>query len=246
LKQLGRNHSVLRSERLDQLRFEHASTIIALSELAMDMVEAFSSRDELIWIQNGLSQRGNLVLPNRRVNTSVLKHRLIQIVEALDGSGSSMVIGAFALPAWGRPRATLDLDFIIQTTEVPEELVRKLADLGFHFDDQWDRYNPMIRTFHKRFRCGRTPVDLLLKRDEHDGSAFLRRRKKLFEGRYLWFPSAEDLLLQKLKVGRPQDFIDAVGIVERMRGRLDQRYLARWAKKLGITAELAHVNERPT
>ena len=101
----------------------------------------------------------------------------------------------------------------------------------------------MIRAFHKRFRSGRTPVDLLLNRDAHDAAAFLRRKKKLFEGRYLWFPSAEDLLIQKLKVGRPQDFIDAVGIIERMRGKLDQRYLSRWAKKLGITAELAHVNE---
>src|SRR5207249_3266755 len=107
-----------------------------------------------------------------------------------------MIIGAFALPAWGRPRATLDLDFIIQTAEVPEGLVRKLADLGFHFDERWDRYNPMIRAFHKRFRSGRTPVDLLLNRDAHDAAAFLRRKKKLFDGRYLWFPSAEDLLIQ--------------------------------------------------
>lgn len=184
-------------------------------------------------------------MPNRRANASVLKHRLIQIVDALDELRLKyMVIGAFALPAWGRPRATLDLDFIIQTAEVPEELVRKLADLGFHFDVQWDRYNPTIRAFHKRFRSGRTPVDLLLKRDEHDASAFLRRKRKLFDGRYLWFPSAEDLLLQKLKVGRPQDFIDAAGIVERMRDRLDLRYLARWAKKLGITAELVHVISR--
>ena len=49
---------------------------------------------------------------------------------------------------------------------------------------------------------------------------------------------------KKLKVGRPQDFIDAAGIVERMRGKLDRRYLAKWAKKLGIVAELAHISGR--
>lgn len=152
-----------------------------------------------------------------------------------------MVIGAFALPVWGRPRATLDLDFIIQTAELPKSLVTKLSDLGFHFDAEWDQYNPMIRAFHKRFRSGRTPVDILLNRDAHDSAAFSRRKRKYFEGRYLWFPSAEDLLLQKLKVGRPQDFVDASGIVQRMKGRLDRRYLEAWAKKLGINAELAHV-----
>jgi hypothetical protein len=35
-------------------RFEDAmNDAIALSELAMDMVETFSSRSELVWIQNG-------------------------------------------------------------------------------------------------------------------------------------------------------------------------------------------------
>lgn len=181
-------------------------------------------------------------MSNRGARAAVLKDSLIQIVDALrEIRVPYMVIGAFALPAWGRPRATLDLDFIIQTTEVPKELVRKLGDLGFHFDEEWDRYNPMLRAFHKRFRSGRIPVDVMLSRDEHDAAAFSRRKKKRFDSRYLWFPSAEDLLLQKLKVGRPQDFVDAAGVVERMRGRLDQRYLIRWAAKLGITAELAHV-----
>ena len=184
-------------------------------------------------------------MPNRGARAAVLKDHLFRIVDALGELRMPyMVIGAFALPAWGRPRATLDLDFSIQTAEMPKELVRKLNDLGFRFDEEWDRYNPMIRAFHQRFRSGRIPVDVLITRDEHDVVAFSRRKKKRFAGRYLWFPSAEDLLLQKLKVGRPQDFIDADGIVERMRGKLDRRYLIRWAKKLHVTAELARVVKR--
>ena len=181
-------------------------------------------------------------MPNRSDRPAVLKERLIQIVDVLNELRLPyMVIGAFALTAWGRPRATLDLDFIIQTAEVPAKLVMKLGGLGFYFDEEFDRYNPMIRAFHTRFRSGRIPVDFLLHRDEHDVAAFGRRKKKRFDNRKLWFPSPEDLLLQKLKIGRPQDFIDASGIVERMHGRLDRRYLSRWAKKLGITTELAHV-----
>ena len=95
----------------------------------------------------------------------------------------------------------------------------------------------MIRAFHKRFRSGRVPVDVMLNRDEHDDAAFSRRRRKRFNGRYIWFPAAEDLLLQKLKVGRPQDFVDAAGIVQRMRGKLDRRYLTRWAGLTGPASD---------
>ena len=184
-------------------------------------------------------------MPNRGANPGRLKHHLFQLVDALvELRLPYMVIGAFALTAWGRPRATLDIDIILQTTEIPDDLVRKLGNIGFHFDKTWDRYNPMIRAFHKRFRAGRMPVDIMLNRDEHDDAAFSRRRRKRFNGRYIWFPAAEDLLLQKLKVGRPQDFVDAAGIVQRMRGKLDRRYLTRWAKKVGVDGELADILRR--
>jgi hypothetical protein len=181
-------------------------------------------------------------VPNRGDSSAVLKRHLLQITDALrELELPYMVVGAFALTAWGRPRATLDLDFIIQTTEVPANLVHKLSQLGFHFDEAWDKYNPMMRDFHKRYRSGRTAVDVMLSRDEHDAASFSRKKKKRLEGRYIWFPSAEDFLLQKLKVGRPQDFLDAAGIVERMRGKLNRTYLVRWASKLGLSSELAHV-----
>jgi hypothetical protein len=181
----------------------------------------------------------------RGVGPTVLKYQLIQIVDAFSRFRLPyMVIGAFALSAWGRPRATLDLDFILQTTEIPADLVGMLSGLSFVFDEEWDRYNRMIRGFHKRFRSGRTAVDLLLIRDAHDAAAFSRRKRKRFNGKYIWFPSAEDLLVQKLKVGRPQDFIDAGGIVERMRTKLDRRYLNKWARKLGLMAQLEHVLSR--
>ena len=50
----GNVGDTLPRERLHRLRFQDAlNDTIALSEMAMDMVESCSSRDELIWIQNG-------------------------------------------------------------------------------------------------------------------------------------------------------------------------------------------------
>ena len=52
-KSSGPPRTALRGERLDRLRFADAlNDCIALSALAMDLVESFSSRKELIWIQN--------------------------------------------------------------------------------------------------------------------------------------------------------------------------------------------------
>jgi len=74
----------------------------------------------------------------RGAGPASLKNQLIEIVDALSEAGVPyMIIGAFALAAWGRPRATLDLDFMIQTSELPQELIRNLAGLGFHFDTRW-------------------------------------------------------------------------------------------------------------
>jgi hypothetical protein len=152
-----------------------------------------------------------------------------------------MVIGAFALTAWGQPRATMDFDVMIAANAIPERLIHKLSKAGFEIDTDWAQHNPMIRHLQTRFRCARVALDILLPRDAHDLAAFARRKRRRFNSYFLWFPSPEDLLLQKLKAGRPQDFSDAAGIVQRCSGKLDQRHLRRWATKLGLAAELRHV-----
>jgi hypothetical protein len=58
LKLSDRSYSA-RGEQLSRLSFRDAlEDCIALSELTMDMIESFSSRDELIWIQNGFRPQG--------------------------------------------------------------------------------------------------------------------------------------------------------------------------------------------
>ena len=60
-----------RSRDLQRLRFQDAlEDCIALSELAMDMVEAFSSRKELIWIQNGFKPTRKTRRENARRQSS--------------------------------------------------------------------------------------------------------------------------------------------------------------------------------
>ncbi len=52
-------------------------------------------------------------------------------------------------------------------------------------------------------------------RDRHDRQVFRRNRRKRLEGRFYSVVAPEDFILQKLKVGRPRDFEDALSVLER-------------------------------
>ena len=155
-----------------------------------------------------------------------------------------MVIGALALPVWGRPRATLDIDFMILAAAAPQPLIHRLSTLGLHRDLEWERLNPFLQGVQNRFRSETLIVDILLRTDAHHDEAFRRRRRKHHRGIYIWFPSAEDLILLKLRAGRPTDFDDVAGIIERVGDALDLQYLSRWARRLGLVEELNYVVDR--
>jgi len=116
-----------------------------------------------------------------------------------------------------------------------------MAGAGMEIDQAWQDWNPMLRGTVLRLQCEEVPVDLLRPRDTHDLETLRRRRKKLMENRYYWFVSPEDFILQKLKAGRLRDFEDIVTIIERSRADLDQKYLHRWARRLGVSGELGYI-----
>ena len=72
-----------------------------------------------------------------RTRARDLEAALLDIVLAFRGMRIPyMLIGALALPVWGRPRATLDIDFMILPAEIPEKLTERLSALGFNRDLQ--------------------------------------------------------------------------------------------------------------
>lgn len=153
-----------------------------------------------------------------------------------------MVIGALAVSIWGRPRATLDLDFqVLADADGLERLRLSAPSQGFGIDESWMEWNPLLRGSQLRLGYGGIPVDMLLPRDEHDRQALQRRRRKRLRAKVLWVTSPEDLILQKLKVGRPRDFEDASTVLARQGRRIDMAYVQSWARRLGISEELAYI-----
>ena len=153
-----------------------------------------------------------------------------------------VLIGGAALDLLGRPRMTLDLDFLIQIEEEDlEKLSRQARKEKFHIDTRWLERNPMLRGSQIRLRVGKVFVDLMLPRDAQDEQACKRAKRQRFCGHFYRVIAPEDFVLQKLKVGRPRDFADALSVLERMKGKLNKAYLNRWAKKLGIIEELNYI-----
>jgi hypothetical protein len=174
-----------------------------------------------------------------------LRHSVLATVDLLrEARLRYMIIGGIAISLWGRPRTTLDIDLTVLTDR---EGLGRLADRAqrhaFTIDQEWAEWNPLARMDQIRLIHGALRIDLLLPRDEHDRQALTRRRVRTWHRKRLWFIAPEDLILQKLKVGRPRDFEDALSVLDGQKGRVEEAYLLRWGRKLRIAKELRYVME---
>lgn len=166
--------------------------------------------------------------------------RFVDVLEARDVA--YMIVGAVAVGVWGRPRTTLDIDVTIRAdTAGLEAIAAAAAPLEFVVDRQWLEWNPLLRGQQLRLTRGGVMVDAMRPRDSHEEMALDRRRDVVVDTRRLWFAAPDDLVLMKLKAGRPRDFEDVVGILTSQGGALDRPYLFDWARRLGVADELAYV-----
>jgi hypothetical protein len=155
------------------------------------------------------------------------------------------LIGAVALGAWGRPRTTHDLDFLVLVKEEHyPKLIAALSSSDIKIDQRGLDANPMAKGRVTRFISSahpRYPLDLIYVRDPQESAAVERRQTVALHGLLLPVVSPEDLILLKLKAGRPTDFDDVIGIVKNPRLQLDLAYLWSWADRLGLQGELHYV-----
>ena len=168
------------------------------------------------------------------------------VAEALAPSSTPYcIIGALALGAWGQPRATQDVDLLVMAeSTAPDAFVGPLTRKGFYRDEPWLALNPMAKDRVLRLKLGSCPdfpVDLIFPTDDFDQSALTRRQAKRIHGMELWVCSPEDLILLKLRAGRPHDFDDVMSVVKNPHLRLDLEYLWHWADRLGLQGELHYV-----
>lgn len=159
-----------------------------------------------------------------------LQDLFARAIDAVETAGIPYVVyGGIALPAWGEPVPTQDLDLVIHVDEgtVPR-LMTALRTAGFRVPDDAEIMFP-IDTW-TRATIGGRDVDLALGATEFDRVALSRAVPVELFGRTVPVVTAEDLILYKLVAHRRKDLAHVEGILLRQAEKLDVLYLRAWAR----------------
>jgi hypothetical protein len=160
-----------------------------------------------------------------------------------------MVTGSLSVIFYGRPRASHDIDFVVEAEDRDIERIQKafssLPHKEFIVDPIW-----MEEAIHNKlqFNVLHLPTMLkldfwLLKNEAFDLERFKRRRSIKAFGQNMSFATPEDTILQKLLWYKEstieKHLIDAAFVYQIQKDTLDEAYLEGWAKKQG-TITLLH------
>ena len=157
-----------------------------------------------------------------------------------------VIVGGFAIAGWGRPRATRDVDVIIQlrVNDIPE-FVSTLRKAGFSIkpDDVRDAL------YHKEhFSIFNTETVFHVDAKGVCGKSEARTLKSRVFMKFLdyEFPISglEDTIANKLRFGREQDLEDALAILVRNRGTVNNRRLEALCAEIGVVGELRALDRK--
>jgi predicted nucleotidyltransferase len=169
---------------------------------------------------------------------------LAQVAAVLNDAGIDYVVtGSVVTSVYGEPRYTQDVDIVVAADpRLGEALARVFAPPRYYVDAQ-----DVNESLRKGLICNLIDTDVAEKVDFHplkaepfERSFFDRRRKVLYAGVELWFPSAEDAILSKLRWARAtgdgeRHVRDARAVFHVQGPALDQDYLREWAERLSVS-----------
>lgn len=166
------------------------------------------------------------------------------VICTLEQSGIPyMLVGAFSSNAYGIPRSTKDADFVVQLSQGDLGQLAKRLGEEFRLDRQM-RIETITNSVRNVITYLPTRFDIELFRlsdDEHHAERFRRRiRRQIGElDCEAWIPTAEDVIIQKLRWQRRKDLDDAASVLAVSAASLDWNYLTHWTTIHG-TLELLH------
>ncbi len=160
-----------------------------------------------------------------------------------------MIVGSFSSNAYGEARSTKDADFVVKLEPGKRESFFDQLPPEFEVD-----YQVIFETItgHTRqiIKIPSIPFEIELfdlSEESFDQSRFSRRLKTTMLDKTVWLPTAEDVVVQKLrwaKLGnRPKDFLDALGILKVRKDGLDWSYISKWCDQLDISDKLEELME---
>lgn len=176
---------------------------------------------------------------------------LQRLIDQLESAGISyMCSGSLSSSFYGNPRATNDMDLVIDPD--PEALKDFLETLGSEYYVSRPAAVEAAATggmFNIIDRETGWKADLIIRKDrEYSRTEFRRRRKGQLLGVDTYILTPEDAVLSKLEWAKGRQssiqYGDAIGILRVQGERLDYVYLRQWAVRLGIEKELEEMIEQ--
>jgi hypothetical protein len=154
-----------------------------------------------------------------------------------------MITGAWSVIYYGRPRASHDIDFVLDLK--PEDVNKLLLALekvspDFSFDKNDIKESISNKSL---FQIIYLPTFLkldcwLLKNNLFDKERFSRKKKINLFDQFMYIASMEDTILQKLKWYKEaqieKHLVDAAFVYQIQKNHLDKKYLKSWVKKLDV------------
>lgn len=170
-----------------------------------------------------------------------LTELLADVVRRLeDAHIAYMVTGSVASAYHGEPRATRDLDIVIDPqTETLTLLVEGLLADGMYVDRDAAFIALRERTQFNAIGPDATKVDFIVRKDrQFSREEFERRRPADLLGTPAFVASVEDLIIAKLEWSLPFDsdrqLRDVAAMLRVSGDAVDRGYIARWVQTLGL------------
>ncbi len=157
-----------------------------------------------------------------------------------------MMVGSFASNQYGIPRSTKDADFVIDVKGAAIESIYGLFSEKWEMDDQIT-FETITgsKKLELRHPGSEFVVELfLLSDDAHHLERWKRRTRQYVGDEQFWFPTPEDVIIQKLRWGRAKDLEDVAAVVSVQQPHLEFPYIEKWCAEHGTLERLEAIRAK--
>jgi hypothetical protein len=144
------------------------------------------------------------------------------------------IIGGIALARWGVVRATYDIAIKVLVPNTEYARMRTILRAAFPIRAREHApENPLIISVS----IENVIVDFLLSLPGYEELIIERAVQRDMGGIQTWLCSAEDLIIQKIVVGRRKDWDDVEALLNEQKGKLDENYIEDWLTQFADVLE---------
>ena len=171
-----------------------------------------------------------------------------RFLEAVEELGLDyMLVGAFSVNVYGIPRSTKDADIVVSLRDGQLSSLMERLGPDYQLDRQmtFETITLSVRNVIL-YRPTTFKIEMFyLSEDPFAVERFGRRVRKDAPqfGMSVWVPTAEDVIVQKLRWHRPKDLIDAQDVLSVQHDRCDLDYVRKWTETHGTGHLLAGLLE---